>query len=124
MFHNPPASGSARWLATQTEMDLAAARGVPVARLAYSDFVRDPAAALLHALEQLDVPIPAGGLSHINGNVVELGPSHGLSGNPSRFRSGATELHPDDRWRTQMRPLDRAVVTTIGLPQLIRLRQH
>jgi hypothetical protein len=32
------------------------------------------------------------------------------------------ELRPDDRWRTQMRTFDRAVATTIGLPQLIRLR--
>jgi hypothetical protein len=122
MFHNPPASGSARWLATQTEMDLAASRGVPVSRLAYTDFVRDPAAALRHALEQLDVWIPRGGLAHIDGTTVDLGPSHGLSGNPSRFRTGAMELRPDDRWRTQMRTFDRAVATTIGLPQLIRLR--
>ena len=42
MFHNSPASGAARWLATQTEVDLLAARGVRVSRLAYSDFVTDP----------------------------------------------------------------------------------
>jgi hypothetical protein len=122
MFHNPPASGSARWLATQTEMDLVAARGVRTARLAYADFVTRPQASLARVLDQLGLEVPPGGFDRIDGTSVELGPSHGLSGNPSRFQLGRTDLRPDDRWRTQMRPRDRRVAGLIGLPQLIRLR--
>jgi hypothetical protein len=126
MYHNSPASGAARWLATQTEMDLLSGRGVRVARLAYSDFVTDPKAALERALGELGLDVPDGGLDHIDGISVELGPSHGLSGNPSRFTHGRTDLRPDDRWQTQMRTRDRFVAGAIGFPQLIRLRsaQH
>jgi hypothetical protein len=122
MFHNSPASGAARWLATQTEMDLLSGRGVRVARLAYADFVTDPKAALERALGELGLEVPAGGLDHIDGTSVELGPSHGLSGNPSRFQHGRTDLRPDDSWQTQMRARDRFVATAIGFPQLLRLR--
>ncbi len=122
MFHNRPAGGSARWLATQSELDVVRARGVPMTRLAYADFVRAPGPAVERALAALGVPVPPGGLGHIDGTTVRLGPSHGLSGNPSRFRHGPTELRPDDRWRTQMRRTDRWVATTIGLPQLLRLK--
>jgi hypothetical protein len=121
MFHNSPAGGAARWLATQTEVDLIRARGVRVARLSYARFVRAPGPALGRALAELDVQVPPGGLGHIDGSTVRLGPSHGLSGNPSRFRHGAIELRPDDRWRTQMARRDRWVAATIGLPQLLRL---
>jgi hypothetical protein len=121
MFHNSPAGGAARWLATQTEVDLIRARGVRVARLSYAEFVRAPGPALGRALAELEVPVPPGGLGHIDGSTVRLGPSHGLSGNPSRFRHGATELRPDDRWRTQMSRRDRWAAAAIGLPQLLRL---
>lgn len=122
MFHNSPASGAARWLATQTEVDLMRARGVRVSRLAYADLVTDPKAALERTLSELELQLPVGGLGHIDGSTVELGPSHGLSGNPSRFRHGRTELRPDDRWREQMRGRDRMLAATIGFPQLVRLR--
>lgn len=122
MFHNPPASGAARWLATQTEVDLLRTRGVRVARLAYADLVTNPAVAVSRVLDRLGLEVPTGGLSHISGTTVELGPSHGLSGNPSRFLHGATDLRPDNRWREQMRTRDRLVAGAIGLPQLIRLR--
>ena len=52
------------------------------------------------------------------GRVV-LGPSHGLSGNPARFRSGAVELRRDDAWTTEMPARDRAVVTALTLPLLM-----
>jgi hypothetical protein len=122
MFHNSPAGGAARWLATQTEMDLLRLRGVRVARLAYDDFVRAPAASLTTTLAQLEITVPPASLSHISGTSVDLGPSHGLSGNPSRFRHGLTQLRPDQRWRTQMRPLDRWLAAGIGLPYLARLK--
>jgi Sulfotransferase family len=122
MYHNSPAGGAARWLATQTEVDLLRTRGVRVARLAYADLVTAPAPAVARALDQLGLDRPAGALDHVSGTTVELGPSHGLSGNPSRFRHGPTQLRPDNRWREQMRGRDRILATTIGLPQLIRLR--
>ncbi len=120
MYHNRPASGAARWLATQTEMDAVAARGVPVARMMYADFVADPAQAVRAALEALQLPVPPGGLDHIDGRVVSLGPSHGVSGNPSRFRHGAVTLRDDDEWRRSMTRGARIVASVVSGPQLVR----
>jgi len=49
---------------------------------------------------------------------VDLGSSHGLSGNPARFRSGALAIRSDDRWVTEMPATDQAVVTALTLPLL------
>ena len=121
MYRNNPASGAARWLATQTEMDVVGWAGVRVTRMRYSDFVADPAASVATAISRLGMTVPRGGLSHIDGRRVTLGASHGVSGNPSRFRLGETTLRPDDEWRTRMPVRDKLVTTAIGLPQLIRL---
>ena len=121
MHRNHPTSGAARWLATQTEVDLVRHAGVPVARMRYADFVDDPAASIAAAISQLGMRIPAEGLTHIDGRRVTLGVSHGVSGNPSRFRLGETTLRPDDEWRTRMPIGDKLRTTAIGLPQLLRL---
>jgi len=55
---------------------------------------------------------------------VMLGRSHGLSGNPSRFRDGEIALRADETWRDQMSRRDRFVVTVIGLPFLFRYRSR
>ena len=65
--------------------------------------------------------MPAADLSHITGTVVRLGPAHGLSGNPSRFKHGDIALRPDDRWREQMSRRDRIVTTAVALPQVLRV---
>ena len=51
---------------------------------------------------------------------MELSPSHGLSGNPGRFRSGSLELRRDDGWIRDMPGKDKAVVTALTLPLLRR----
>lgn len=122
MYHNPPVSAAGRWLATQTEADLLAVRGVPVARMAYERFVRDPAGEIIAALRSLDLPV-AEDISYIEGHTITLTSSHGLSGNPSRFSEGDIVLRPDERWRTAMTSRDRIVVETIGAPQLFRSRR-
>ncbi|MGL5828413.1 MAG: sulfotransferase [Angustibacter sp.] len=121
MFHNSPAGAAARWLTTQSTMDLLAQRGLPVARLAYADFVDSPLDSLRRVLSKLDLPVFDGDFAHVRGSEVTLAPSHGLSGNPTRFRHGVITLRPDDRWRAQMRRRDRLVATAIGAPQLVRL---
>ncbi len=121
MFHNSPAGAAARWLTTQSTVDLLAWRGLPVARLAYSDFVESPVSSLSRALGELDVPLLEQDFDHISGTEVTLAPTHGLSGNPSRFRHGAITLRPDHRWQKEMRRRDRLITTVIGSPQLLRL---
>ena len=117
MYRNGPAEGALRWLATQSEVDLLAARGLPVARLRYDDLVADPATAVTDVVGRLGLTLPPDGLRHVRGREVELGPSHGLSGNPSRFRHGTTRLRTDDAWREAMPRRTRVVTTALALPQ-------
>ncbi|MDN5790587.1 MAG: glycosyltransferase [Micrococcales bacterium] len=120
MFSNVPASAAARWTATQTEADLLGARGVPVARMRYDDFVDAPGPTVSRALHALRLEVTEHGLDHIDGTTISLGPSHGLSGNPSRFRHGDVLLRPDTRWKQGLSRRDRIVVGAIGAPQLLR----
>ncbi len=122
MYRNRPAAAAGRWLATQTEVDLMAGRGLPVARVRYEDLVEAPGPVLHRALGELGIPVPPRGLSHVDGRTVTLRPSHGLSGNPSRFSSGETSLRPDLRWRDGMSSGERVLVQSIGLPWALRYR--
>jgi hypothetical protein len=123
MWHVGPASAAARWVACQSEADLLSRRGIAVARLRYEDFVRQPRRGITRALGELRISATASQLAHIGDGRISLGPSHGLSGNPSRFAAGQVTLRVDEIWRDEMSRRDRAVVTAIGLPQLIRHRR-
>lgn len=119
MWHVRPASAAARWVACQSEADLLKHCGLRVTRMRYEDFVRQPKRSVQSAFAALGVPADPVHLAHIGGQRITLGASHGLSGNPSRFQAGEVSLHADESWRVQMSRRDRAIVTAIGLPQLI-----
>jgi Sulfotransferase family len=119
MWRIPAHRSAAQWSALQLEMTaIAALGGVPAARLRYEEFVADPVAALVAATGSLGVPLAAVDLPSVEAGRTELGPSHGLSGNPGRFTSGPVTLRRDDRWATTMPARDRAVVTALTLPLL------
>ena len=77
----------------------------------------DPVRTLVTATATLDVPLGPADLP-VAGGEVALQPSHGLSGNPGRFRSGRVPLKRDDRWVTEMPGSSRALVTALTLPLL------
>ena len=54
--------------------------------------------------------------------IDELPLSHGLSGNPSRFKAGRQELRLDEQWRRDMARWDRLSTTTIAAGSLTRYR--
>lgn len=114
------ASAAARWTTCQTEVDLLALTGLPLARMRYEDLVRSARGQVQRALEAVGLPVDASDLEHLGTDHAWLGASHGLSGNPSRFTQGATRLRVDEAWRQQMSTRDRALVTTIGFPHLVR----
>jgi glycosyltransferase involved in cell wall biosynthesis len=122
MYRRAPANAALRWVACQSQAELLGRRGLPVTRMRYEDFVRDPRRTVQAALAALGVPATPGDLAHISDTDVVLGPSHGLSGNPARFREGRITLRADETWRTQMSARDRRVVTAIGLPHLLAYR--
>jgi len=119
MWRIPAHRSAAQWSALQLEIKVIAAwGGIRSARLRYEDFVADPVGTLVTATGTLGVPLSPADLPVVDAGRLAIGPSHGLSGNPGRFRSGTVELRRDDRWTTQMRSTDRAVVTALTLPLL------
>lgn len=119
MWRVPVPRAAAQWSALQLEMEAIARLGrAPSARLRYEDFVADPVGSLMRAADALGLSLSPADFPEVSGAQVTLGPSHGLSGNPSRFRSGPVELRRDDGWRTAMPATDRAVVTALTLPLL------
>ena len=97
MWRIPVHRSAAQWSALQLEVEaIAYAARVPVARIRYEDLVADPVRTLVAATATLDVPLGPADLPVAGGEVV-LQPSHGLSGNPGRFRSGRVPLKRDDR---------------------------
>jgi hypothetical protein len=119
MWRIPPHRSAAQWSALQLEMTaIHRIAGTRSARLLYEDFVADPVRSLVEVTERLGVPLTADDLPPFADGRVVLGPSHGLSGNPGRFRSGALELRQDDGWTREMSTTDRTVVTALTLPLL------
>jgi Glycosyl transferase family 2/Sulfotransferase family len=120
MWSKRPPTAAARWATYQGQVELLPLCGVPVARVRYEDFVRQPRRAVEDALAQLGLPCSPSQLEHLGDGQVTLGPSHGIAGNPSRFRYGEITLHADEEWRDRMSRTDRILVTAIGMPLLAR----
>lgn len=87
-------------------------------RLRYEDFVRDPETAVRRILAL--VGEESAELPFTSPTTVTLGPTHSVAGNPSRFRTGVTELRADTEWMTGLRPRDEAIVTALTWPLLLR----
>ena len=86
--------------------------------LRYEDFVARPQETLKAVLNM--VGEDEASLPFVSARGVEMDVGHTISGNPSRFRTGAVELRPDDEWRTSIRKGDRRMVTALTLPLLSR----
>jgi hypothetical protein len=108
----------------QSQAELLYLCGLPFVRVRYEDFVREPRYTVETALGGLGLFVCPSDLEHIGDNCVTLGPSHGIHGNPMRFRSGEIALRADETWREQMSRRNRILVTAIGLPFLVRYGRH
>ena len=104
MSHLSPAAAAARWVAVQSQAGLLRRCGLPLARMRYEEFVRRPRQAVEAALAGIGLSVPSAHLAHIGDGRVMLGVSHGLSGNPSRFRDGEITLRADETWRARHVP--------------------
>jgi len=70
-----------------------------------------------HVLGQVPRPIE---LPFVDERTVELGPTHSITGNPDRLRTGPIAVRLDDRWRREMTARDRSLVTALTWPLLAR----
>lgn len=121
MDRRPVLSAAARWSLTQAEIGLLGRRGLPTSVLQYAQFVTDPAGAVGRCLGELGLPVDPRDLGHLGPGRADLPPSHGISGNPSRFRSGEVRLRSDEQWRSDLTPRQQHLVRALTGMQFSRL---
>lgn len=85
----------------------------------YEDLVAQPGERLAVLAEHIGEPDIATQLRTTR-HEVALAVSHTVSGNPSRFVSGETRISDDDEWRRAMPRRQKAAVTTMTAPLLLR----
>jgi hypothetical protein len=107
-----------RWTVLQVQIAVARRRFAGSTMVRYEDLVDRPSEEVARCLAEIGLPVDRSSLAHIDGRAVDLSASHGLSGNPSRFRHGVQELRLDEQWRRDMSTRDRAKTTTIALAPL------
>jgi hypothetical protein len=84
----------------------------------YEDFIERPRTTV----EEITVLVGERpqDLGFVDDHTVQLAANHTVSGNPSRFTSGAVKLRADDEWKTRQARADRAMATIFALPYLRR----
>jgi hypothetical protein len=92
--------------------------GLPYLRLQYEELVDSPASALERILafsgEDTDYTPLSGPRTAL------VSPTHTVSGNPARFRSGSIEIERDTRWFAGMPAVEKHAVALMTLPLLLR----
>lgn len=91
-----------RWITANLLVALAARLGVPTIRVRYEDLVADPAAGIGRMTALVGAELAPGSLAFLDGEGLQLPPTHTLAGNPMRFSSGRMVLRADDAWRTAL----------------------
>jgi hypothetical protein len=124
LMHRTGVAESALWWSAFDVVTTALRRlgGVPFTTVRYEDFVADPGGTVRHVLDFAGLPVPPGGLSHVDGDRIVLGTNHQVAGNPVRFRTGEVQVRSDDDWR---RALSAREQRTVGvLTAGLRHRYH
>lgn len=117
----PPLKSSGLWTLWQTMSELLVGRPRGrYLRLRYEDFVRDPQAAVQRVTALVGEQPPA--LPFQSASTVRLQATHSVSGNPNRFETGTVHLRPDSEWVNGLHGAQRALVTAVTWPLLLRYR--
>ncbi|MDQ6877761.1 MAG: sulfotransferase [Candidatus Dormibacteraeota bacterium] len=86
--------------------------------LKYEDFVAAPRRTVERIVEM--VGMAGAELPFLDASTVALGPNHTVSGNPDRLRSGPVTIKTDAGKSKQLRGRDKAIVTALTVPVLLR----
>lgn len=116
MRRERPFTAARRWVRSQVMTErLLPHRVSGFVTVRYEDLVRRPIPTLERILDLTGEPGP---LPVVGERAVRLEPTHSVSGNPARFRTGLIELRMDDEWRTAMPAADHVLVTSLTWPLL------
>ena len=87
-------------------------------RVRYEDFIREPRKAvkrITNFMQEDSEYIP-----FVDEHNIVLNVNHTTTGNPNRLQTGTVELRPDVEWKEHMRKKDKAIVTFLSWPLLLR----
>ncbi len=115
-----PMRMSARWVGYNMMFEGLGRLGVPSMLIRYEDLVRRPGPELRRALAFAGADPRDLDLSFVRGSTIELAPTHGVAGNPMRFKTGEVPLRLDEEWRRGMDPRLRRRVSALTRPMLAR----
>ena len=94
--------------------------GVPTTTVRYEDFVANPAGTLNQIFSFAGADEI--GAELFDGEPLVLDEGHSVSGNPRRLDRRPVELRADDKWRTDLDPKMRGLVSKVTAPMLGRYR--
>jgi hypothetical protein len=117
-----PVEMGLRWIAYNLCFHLLGKLGVPRLLTRYEALVTSPRTELARIAAYLGERVGQEHFAFLNGDTVELGVHHTVSGNPMRFERGTIPLHLDEEWRTRLDPLDKRLVSIFTYPLLLRYR--
>ncbi|MBI5506571.1 MAG: sulfotransferase [Deltaproteobacteria bacterium] len=110
-----PVSAAVQWTYRNLAAETLRRCSTRYRRVRYEDFARAPREQGEELARWLGLE-PAVRSAFITDNEVMLEPGHTQSGNPVRFRSGATTIKVDDEWRTKMPRTQRLTVGCLTAP--------
>jgi hypothetical protein len=89
-------------------------------RLRYEDLVADLRGSVAQVLDLVGLGV--GDDSFLGAGTVTLGVTHSVAGNPGRLVHGSVPVRLDDEWARKMPRRDKALVTALTWPLLLRYR--
>lgn len=121
MVKHSTTNSSLNWVAINLALERVGRRyGSRRRLLRYESFADDPAGQVAELLEFLGMPDD--GCPFVSRHEATLGANHTVSGNPSRFATGAVTLAPDTEYQARQPVTTRNLVTGLTLPVLLRYR--
>ena len=108
-----------RWMVYNLCFHLLERLGVARLSMRYEGLVRSPREEIERIAAYLGEDFREEDFAFLQGDGVDLGVHHTVSGNPMRFERGVVRLALDEAWRTQLNPLHRRLVSFFTFPLLL-----
>jgi hypothetical protein len=109
-----------RWMTANGFIDLLRLTSTPVLDVRYEDLVAAPERTVARIAKFADINAAPADLAGYSAEELELPVEHEVSGNPLRFSSGPVRLRLDDTWRSALSRRDRAIVSAVTAPGMLR----
>jgi hypothetical protein len=116
MTRYSPVRASGEWMIANLPYHTVKISSPPQLRVKYESLVAAPNDEIARIAEFLGLTLKPSQRSVVDGDLVEIGANHMVSGNPHRLGRKEIHLRLDEEWRTKMRRRDRIVVTVLTSP--------